>query len=69
MNLLDSCIEIHQSLGAYGVDERRRMAAVIREVASAIRAMAPPEARARICHLALNEVADYLIKETHESPD
>jgi hypothetical protein len=69
MNLLDSCIEVYQSLEAYDVDERRRMAAVIREIASAIRAMAPPEDRARICHLAVNEVADHLIKETYESPD
>lgn len=69
MNLLDSCLNVHQSLGAYDVDDRRRMAAVIREIAAAIREIAPPEDRARICHLAVNEVADHLLKEINESSD
>jgi hypothetical protein len=42
------------------------MKAVMLELASEIRTWAPDEGQARICYLAINEVADRIVRETQE---
>jgi hypothetical protein len=66
MKLLDSLSELYWSLGEYSIDDRRRMKAVIHELSQTIRTWAPDEGQARICYLAINEVADRLIREINE---
>ena len=66
MNLLDQLTELYWSLGAYSIDDRRRTKAVVHEISRTIRSWAPPEDQARICYLAINEVADRLLKEIEE---
>lgn len=41
-----------------------RMGPVLRAIAEEIRAWAPDPGQAKICHLAINEVADRLIRES-----
>lgn len=67
MSLLDNLSELYWSLGEYSIDDRRRMEAVIRELSQEIRTWAPDEGQARICYLAINEVADRLIRECEKS--
>lgn len=65
MNLLNDLTELYWSLGEYSIDDRRRMRAVVHEISQRIRTWAPDEGQARICFLAINEVADRLIRETN----
>ena len=67
MNLLDKATELYWSFGEYGIDDRRRMKAVLYELATEIRTWAPDEGRARICFLAINEVADRIIRECNDN--
>ena len=69
MNLLQNCLSVQNALGEYGIDDKRRMKEVIREIANTIRTWAPDPGQARICHLAINEVADRLIREAQELAD
>ena len=69
MNLLDSLTELYWSLGEYSIDDRRRMKAVLLELAKEIRTWAPDPGQARICYLAINEIADRLVRECNESAD
>jgi hypothetical protein len=64
MTLLNELTELYWSLGEYSIDDRRRMKAVVHEISQRIRTWAPDEGQARICFLAINEVADRLIRET-----
>jgi hypothetical protein len=64
MSLLENCLMVQEDLGEYGIDDRRRMKEVIREISDVIRTWAPDPGQARICYLAINEVADRLIRET-----
>jgi hypothetical protein len=64
MKLLENLIELYWSLGEYSIDDKRRMKAVMLELASEIRTWAPDEGQARICYLAINEVADRIVRET-----
>ena len=66
MNLLENCLMVQTALGEYGIDDRRRMKEVIREISNVIRTWAPDEGQARICYLAINEVADRLVREISE---
>jgi hypothetical protein len=66
MKLIDNLIELYWSLGEYSIDGKRRMKAVMLELASEIRTWAPDEGQARICYLAINEVADRIVRETQE---
>jgi hypothetical protein len=66
MKLLENLIELYWSLGEYSIDDKRRMKAVMLELASEIRTWAPDEGQARICYLAINEVADRIVRETQE---
>lgn len=65
-SLLDSLSELYWSLGEYSIDDRRRMKAVVLQLSKTIRSWAPDEGQARICYLAINEVADRLIREINE---
>jgi hypothetical protein len=67
MNLLDQLTELYWGLGEYSIDDRRRMKAVVHELSQTIRSWAPAEDQARICYLAINEVADRLLRETEEA--
>jgi len=67
MTLIKQLTELYWALGEYSIDDERRMKAVVREVAQVIRAWAPPESRRRICHLAINEVADRLLTECNDN--
>jgi hypothetical protein len=63
MTLLTELTELYWALGEYGIDDPRRMKAVIHEMSQRIRTWAPDPGQAKICHLAINEVADRLIRE------
>jgi len=67
MNLLDKTTELYWSFAEYGIDDRRRMKAVLYELASEIRTWAPRVEEAKICYLAINEIADRIIRECNES--
>ena len=74
MTLLDELTELYWATGEYGIDDPRRMGCVMHHLALTIRTWAPREDQARVCHLAINEVADRLIRETtiredNENPD
>lgn len=64
--LLDQLTELCWSLDEYGIDDRRRMKAVVIQVANLIRTWAPDPGQARICYLAINETADKLIREINQ---
>jgi len=49
------------------IDGHPRMAAVMQEMAAVIRTWAPDEGQARICYLAINEVADRLVRESNHT--
>jgi hypothetical protein len=66
MKLIDNLTELYWSLGEYSIDDKRRMKAVMLELAQTIRTWAPDEGQARICYLAINEVADRIVRETEE---
>ena len=67
MTLITELTELYWALGEYSIDDERRMKAVVREIAQVIRTWAPEESRLRICHLAINEVADRLLKECNDT--
>ena len=71
MTLLNELSDLYWALGEYGIDDPRRMKAVVREISHTIRTWAPDPGQARICYLAINEVADRLLRdcEIHESTD
>lgn len=69
MKLLDNLIQLYWSLGEYSIDDKRRMKAVLLELAQEIRTWAPDKGQARICHLAINEVADRIVRESNEGAD
>jgi len=66
MNLIDQLTELYWGLGEYSIDDKRRMKAVVSDLSQTIRSWAPDEGQARICFLAINEVADRLIRECEE---
>jgi hypothetical protein len=66
MKLLDELTELYWSLGEYSIEDRRRMKAVVLEISKTIRTWAPREEEARICFMAINEVADRLVREVNE---
>jgi hypothetical protein len=69
MTLINHLSDLYDSLGAYSIDDDRRMKVVVREIAQVIRTWAPAEDRARICCLAVNEIADRLLNECIADPE
>jgi hypothetical protein len=71
MTLLDDLSQLYWALGEYGIDDPRRMKAVVSEISQIIRTWAPDPGQAKICHLAINEVADRLLRDCqiNESAD
>jgi hypothetical protein len=63
MSLLDELTELYWSLGEYSIDDKRRMKTVVKEIAKKVRTWAPDKGQAKICHLAITEVADRLDRE------
>jgi hypothetical protein len=63
-DLLSRCLYVYWGDGDLGIGARERMQAVIFEIAGTVRSWAPPEARLRICHLAVTEIADRLLRES-----
>lgn len=61
-DIIEECLAIYWELGGYAIDDRRRMQAVIKVISDKIRTWAPPEEQARICFMAINEVADRLVR-------
>jgi hypothetical protein len=64
MTLSESLSEVYWTMSEYSIEDPRRMGMVLYELAQIIRTWAPDESQARICYLAINEVADRLIRET-----
>jgi hypothetical protein len=48
------------------IDDRCRMRAVVEVIADEVRRWAPDKGQAKICHLAINEVADRLLRDTND---
>lgn len=48
------------------IDARSRMRAVVEVLAEEVRQWAPDPGQARICYLAINEVADRLLRDTDD---
>ena len=48
------------------IDARSRMRAVVEVLADEVRRWAPDPGQAKICHLAINEVADRLLRDTDD---
>lgn len=69
MTLLNELTELYWSLGEYSIDDRRRMKTVVIQLANEIRTWAPDPGQAKICYLAITEVADRLIREANEVDD
>lgn len=63
MSLLNDLNEVYWSLGQYGIDDERRMRAVIHELSERIREWAPDRNKAEICYLTINGVATRLMIE------
>lgn len=61
--LLERLLELYWSFDAYGISDERRMRAVLIELSNVIRTWAPDPGQARICYLAINEIADRLVRE------
>jgi hypothetical protein len=66
MTLLKDLSTLYWALGEYGIDDPRRMKAVVFELSKRIRSWAPDPGQAKICHLAINEVADRLIRDCQD---
>ena len=66
MKLIDSLCELYWSLGEYNIDDKRRIKVLVSELSQVIRGWAPDEGQARISCLAINEVADRLVREVAE---
>jgi hypothetical protein len=71
MTQIEALHQLFLSSQEYDIDDTTPTKAVVRQIACMIRTWAPPKEQARICHLAINEVADRLIRdfEVDESAD
>jgi hypothetical protein len=49
------------------IDDTARIHAVVHRISEMIRTWAPPAGQAKICFLAINEVADRLLREMEEN--
>jgi len=69
MKLPTELTELYWSMDDYSLHDPRRMAIVIHKIAKIIRTWAPDPGQAKICHLAINEVADRLMRECTIPPE
>lgn len=58
--LLRALTDLYQSLGAYSVDDERRMRVVVHEISRTIRSWAPLEECSRRSFHTIHEIADRL---------
>lgn len=65
-DLLERCLDAYwcKENGMSGLNSNIRMARAIEVIAAEVRRWAPDRAAAKICHLAINEIADQLLEET-----
>ncbi len=63
-DLLGRCMAAYWQDRQALIDDRCRMAAVAEVIAQEVRTWAPDKGQARICYLAINEVADRLNRDT-----
>ena len=65
-DLLDQMMDAFWSVenNSLTIHSKHRMGAVVALLADKIRSWAPDPGQAKICHLAINEVADRLIRDT-----
>lgn len=63
-DLIERCIDAYWApeLGVQGLHSTERMSRVFKLVAQEIKEWAPDKSQAKICHLAVNEVADKLLE-------
>lgn len=65
-DLLTRLTELYWSLDSYGIDDRRRMAAVVREISGHIRAWESGRDDLEICDLMVRGIAARLLEEVAE---
>lgn len=63
-DLIEQCIEAYwsQDHGLYGLHSAVRMKRAFEVIAAEIRTWAPDPVNAKLCHLAVNDVADRLLE-------
>ena len=63
-DLMTRCIDAYwqEKLSIRGISSRHRMAEVFKILGDEIKAWAPDKDQAKICHLAIHEIADRLIQ-------
>jgi hypothetical protein len=69
MKLPTELTELYWSMDDYCLNDPRRMAIVIHKIAMIIRTWAPDPGQAKICHMAINEIADRLMRECTIPPE
>ena len=63
MNLTEELLGLYWSEGDLTIDADARIRKVVFRISEKIRTWAPSKGQAKICHLAINEVADRLLRE------
>lgn len=68
-DLLRRCVDAYwaKELGTQGLHSSIRMGFAVEIIAAEIRQWAPDKSQAKICHLAINEIADRLIQEVNNA--
>ncbi|MFZ9568895.1 MAG: hypothetical protein ACO28M_03515 [Vulcanococcus sp.] len=66
MTLPQELISAYWADAELAIDDTRRIQAVVHKISQMIRTWAPAKEQAKICHLAINEVADRLLREMEE---
>jgi hypothetical protein len=65
-DLIGRCLAAYWTDRQALIDDRCRMRAVVEVIADEVRRWAPDKGQAKICHLAINEVADRLLRDTND---
>lgn len=65
-DLMGRCLAAYWTDRQALIDDRCRMRAVVEVIAEEVRRWAPDKGQAKICHLAINEVADRLLRDTND---
>lgn len=67
MKLSKELTDLYWADKELSIDHTNRMHAVVHRLSEKIRTWAPDPGQAKICHLAINEVADRLLREMEEN--